>query len=64
MMSGAIMPSDWFGRAGCVEVGVADVPISAACADGSVAGITEACDCQSDTLFVVVEVTNLSVPTC
>ena len=33
-ISGAIKPSDSSGRVGCVDVGEADMPVAAACADG------------------------------
>jgi hypothetical protein len=44
-MSGAIIPFDSSGRAGCVEVGGDDVLVAAACAEGWDIGIIEAYDC-------------------
>jgi len=32
-MSGAIMPSDSSGRAGCVDAGAMDAPVATACAE-------------------------------
>ena len=44
-MSGAIMPFDSSGRAGCVEVGGDEVLVAAACAGGWDTGIIEAYGC-------------------